>query len=287
MMESTEYNSSKIVFVHLPKCAGTATTNALRRALKPGSEYIGLSISTFGHFTAFDTCEKAYRDTIVRSASELPPNADFVYGHLQFQFTKQAYPGHKFLLLMREPRSRLLSQWLYWRSNSDEALAPWGEWGEWVKSARQDYADFLSDPRAFCQTDNVAARLLLQPHPLIPEGKLIEESAFGNLERLLKEALDSIDFVDFVENPFLSHKIRNFIKKPFSYKHENATFIRSNDNIFEIREIINNIDQDVVERMTYLDKFVWRYAFFRTKYSIKPDDFSNECFHKSVKRYLL
>ncbi len=111
--------------MHLPKCAGTATTNAIRRALKPKSEYIALSISTFGCFDAFDTISDACRRTILLKVDDLPKDPEFVYGHLQFQFTKDAYPTHKFFLLMREPRSRLVSHWLYWRSNSDEALAPW------------------------------------------------------------------------------------------------------------------------------------------------------------------
>ena len=142
-MQFNQATPAKIVFVHVPKCAGTAMTSALRSALGPQSQYIGLSISTFGNFQSFDTCASACRDTIVRNASDLPSEADFVYGHLQYQFTRKAYPDHQFLMLMREPRARLVSHWLYWRSNSDEALAPWGEWGEWVKSARQDFGTFL------------------------------------------------------------------------------------------------------------------------------------------------
>lgn len=284
-MESSQADSAQLVFVHLPKCAGTATTNALRTALKPQSEYIGLSISTFGHFNAFDTCSDACRDTIVWKASDLPPNADFVYGHLQYQFTKQAYPGHRFLLLMREPRSRLVSHWLYWRSNSDEALAPWGEWGEWVKSARQDFAAFLSDPRAFSQTDNVAARLLLQPHPLIRDGELIPEAEFANILPSLREALDSIDLVAFTEDPALQRKIERFIDRPLEYERENVTIIRSVDTDLDVKKQVELLNPALINRMTFLDKFVWHYALERSDFKGNIHEIAEKCFLRSITGY--
>lgn len=278
-MEAPHAVSPKIVFVHLPKCAGTATTNALRRALEPRSEYIGLSVSTFGHFEAFETCSDACKKTIVRDASDLPTHADFVYGHLQFQFTKQAYPHHRFLMLMREPRARLVSHWLYWRSVSDEDLLPWGEWGEWVKSARQDFGAFLSDPRSFSQTDNVAARMLLQPHEAIPDGELIRRSDFAALERSLAEALKFIDLLAFTEDRELHQKLEQFIGQPLEVKHENVTILRSADADLDVRRQIELADPELIERMTFLDRLVWRAALERAGFTGNMEVFADQCFH--------
>ncbi len=284
-MQAYRPDQNGIVFVHLPKCAGTATTNAIRRAMSPKSEYIGLSISTFGCFEEFDTISDACRNTIVWNADDLPSGPEFVYGHLQFQFTRKAYPAHRFLLLMREPRSRLVSHWLYWRSNSDEALAPWGTWGEWIKSSRQDFDEFVSDRRAFCQTDNVAARLLLQPHPAIREGQLIDESEFGKIKVSLKEALDSIHFVGFTEDQNLSQKLETFIGQPLKFERDNATTIRSADRNLDVRDQVQRIDPAMFERMTYLDKFVWEYALARSNFSGDIEDFRNRCFDRTLNGY--
>lgn len=284
-MESSQAGSSKIVFVHLPKCGGTATTNALRRALKPRSEYFGHSISTFGHFEAFETCSDACLKTIVREASDLPPGADFVCGHLQYQFTRQAYPDHRFLLLMREPRSRLVSHWLYWRSNSDEVLAPWGEWGEWVKSARQDFAEFLSDPRGFSQTDNVAARMLLQPHPTIREGELIPRSGFADLESSIGEILDAIDSLGFTEDPELQQRLEQFIGQTLEYKRENVTFVRTDDLDLDVRKQVELVDPALIDRMTFLDGFVWRRTLERSGFTGNIGEFADQCFRQSLDGY--
>jgi len=187
--------------------------------------------------------------------------------------------------MMREPRARLVSHWLYWRSNSDEALAPWGEWGEWVKSARQDFATFLSDPRAFCQTDNVAARLLLQPHQLIENGKLIAEAAFAELEHALKTALDRIDFVGFTEDPILQLKLGHFIGQPIDYQRENVTTIRDVDADIDVVKQVNSVDPTVIGRMTYLDKFVWSHALERSGFTGSVDAFADQCFRRSIEGY--
>ena len=277
--------SAKLVFIHIPKCAGTAMTKSLRGAIVPQSEYIGISISTFGHFDKFDTCSEDCRATIVSDWSYLPNDTDFIYGHLQYQFTRRKYPGHRFLLLTREPRARLVSHWLYWRSNSDEALAPWGEWGEWVKSARQDFADFLSDPRAYSQTDNVAARLLLQPHPLIIDGHLIEESAFPDLKIALEEALDAMDLVGFTEDPGLIEKVEAFLDSSIKYDRENVTFIRDADKNLNVGEQVARVDPAILNRMTFLDNFVWQYALKRSGLARNFDEFADECFRRSTGKY--
>lgn len=212
-----------LAFMHIPKTSGTAVIDGLREVLPATPCTTGVDLSTFGSFRSFETADPLALKTLVRGA--LPPTegTDFVTGHIAYSTLARSRPNARFMTILREPRSRILSLWMYWRSLSDDALRYWGAWTATVRLARRPLADFLDRPEAACHTDNVAVRMLLWPHPRIPDGGFIDSA---DDERLGEEAaarLKSFAFADVIENPQFEENLRTFLARPFVYRRVNET----------------------------------------------------------------
>jgi hypothetical protein len=174
-------------------------------------------------FENYNTIDQSIRCTIYESPKHLPQPADLIAGHFAYSTLRHAYPYAQRLTLLREPCSRLLSHWLFWRQHADPELAPWGYWAERVKKSRRPLADFLRDPMLACQTDNLVLRMLLWPHRLLPADRFIDPL---NDKRLLREAmanLNAFDLVDIVENRTLDDRLQSWLGRPFTYARMNET----------------------------------------------------------------
>ena len=85
---------------------------------------------------------------------------------------------------VREPRSRLLSLYRYWQSQTPETRHSWGEWGTTAVDAAITLSleEFLCSHRAWAATENLMARQLLIAEA--PRGP-------GHARRLTTQALGS------------------------------------------------------------------------------------------------
>jgi hypothetical protein len=212
-----------VAFMHVPKTSGMAFGSGLTSALAPSVIVSGFDLCLFDAFEGFDTFDKNIRCLVYESPDGLPKPADLISGHFAYSTLCQAYPDAQHLTLLREPCSRLLSHWLFWRQHTDDELASWGHWGERVKKSRQPLTDFLDNPMLAGQTDNLMLRMLLWPHRLLPAGRFIDPL---NDSRLLREAmahLNAFDFVDIVENRKLQDHLQSWLGRPFSYARINET----------------------------------------------------------------
>ena len=126
-----------VAFMHVPKTSGTAVTSGLASALMPSIMVGGFDHCPFGSYRSFETVHSSIRCQIYESAESLPQPADLISGHFAFSTLRQAYPSAHYLTVLREPFSRLLSHWLFWRSHTDAELAPWGAWAERVRKSRK------------------------------------------------------------------------------------------------------------------------------------------------------
>lgn len=192
---------SPLVFMHVPKTGGAALIDELRAALTPERLVRGFDRCLFGGFDAFETMSEAERSRIFVEPADLPYRADLVVGHMAFTTLRAAYPTGRLVTVLREPVCRLLSHWTYWRTSSDAQLQELGGWGEVVRTARRPLEQFLEDPRAACQTDNVATRMLLWPHDMVPDGDFIDPAHDATLLRLALARLDMFAAVDIAELP--------------------------------------------------------------------------------------
>jgi hypothetical protein len=215
--------SRPLLFMHIPKVSGTAIASGLMQALSPASVVTGLDHCLFGPFANFGSIDQRIRSGIYGSSALMPKDADLVTGHFALSTLLAAYPTAQRVTFLREPFSRLLSHWLYWRQHTDEDLLLWGEWADRVREARKPLAAFLNDSALACTTDNLMLRMLLWPHPLIPMDRFIDPR---NDEQLVSDALARLlafDFVDIVENRSFIHRLSCWLGRRFEYGRHNET----------------------------------------------------------------
>jgi len=259
-----------LALMHIPKTAGSALVVGFREML-PRTPYVGgYDRSMFGAFDAFETLDAEVRSVI--HLEGLPPaeGADLVAGHFAYSTLAKARPGARFMTVLREPRSRLLSLWMHWR-------ATWQE--------RQPFAEFLDYPQAGYQTDNIALRMLLWPHPQIPDAGFID-AAFD--QRLGDEALarlESFDFSDTVENPSLERNVRDWLVRPFAQPRVNETArmppaLRGSLGDELTAEALARLDQ-----RSRLDRLLWLAVVRKRMPEADTAALADDTFRKTVARH--
>ena len=244
--------------MHVPKTAGTALASELEAMLAPTRPVRGLDRSLFGSFENFAAFSDDVRRTVFLSADELPRNARFVVGHFSHATLRTAYPDGQFLTLLREPVTRLLSHWLYWRQVPDAELVGWADWTEFVRKARRPLAEFLSDRTVAAQTDNLMTRALLWPHALIPADGFIDPRHDRRLLREARARLRTFRFVDIVERHDLEHRLAAWLGRPL-------TLPRVNETSFMPRHLRSPLGRELtrhaharLEACSRLDLRLWR-----------------------------
>jgi hypothetical protein len=246
-----------VVFMHVPKTSGTAVTNSFVEALTPRLAVYGLDRSLFGGFRAFDTVQADLRGTIFLDPAKVPPEANFVSGHMSFTTLAQAYKKAQYVTVLREPISRLISHWLYWRTQSDETMLPWGEWAQRVYVARQPLAAFLSYDEIACQTDNVTVRMLLWPHPLIPNRGFIDKTADKILIEQALMRLRRFAFADVIENPAFRANLESWLGRSMTNHRVNETPAIPSALKSALHNELTTNALDLVEARSRLDRELW------------------------------
>jgi hypothetical protein len=249
--------SRPLAFMHIPKTSGCSLMAGLYEALHPTGRVGGFDLSMFGAFDAFDTVEPAMRRTVCGHALPIEDASDLICGHYAYSTIVRSRPNAQLMTALREPRSRLLSLWTFWRVQADDGLRPWGKWGDIVRLARRPLLEFLGCREAACQTDNVAVRMLLWPHPLVPAGDFID-GAFDR--RLVGEATDRLRrfaFADVIENPEFETNLRNWLARPFAYARVNETRHVAPELRVPLRNELVPEALRLIEHRSRLDRLLW------------------------------
>ena len=174
----------RLAYLHIPKVAGTALTSAIERRLGEGSlATLRFDRSMFGGFDRFDQLAPAIRTAIGVDDAGLGTlrEARFVAGHFWLSTLERFFSADCIFTMLREPRTRLLSQYEFWRAQTSEEIASWAPF-DLPASALQPLADFLTDPRVASSTDNVVCRLVLGPDPRLPAEGFIDPADYSRLE---------------------------------------------------------------------------------------------------------
>jgi hypothetical protein len=273
-----------LVFMHIPKTSGTALRDGLREVLRSTACIFGIDRRHYGAIRSFETMSPEVRQWIYEA---LPPanGIDFVAGHMAYSTLIQSRPAARFMTVLREPRSCILSQWIFMRSFSDETLRAWGAWGRVVRLAREPLIEFLNRPEAACQSDNIAVRMLLCPHPLIPDDGFIDSASD---ERLTSEAaarLQVFDFVDVIENPRLEDNVRAFLARPFVYRRVNETPSLPSELRVPLEEELTGEALLMVEHRSRLDRELWLSVAAERIAGADPTALSDDIFGRTVTRH--
>jgi hypothetical protein len=145
-----------------------------------------------------DAIDPIWRDKMVVGDDELHELSgfDLVMGHFSLPLLRRITAPSLISTVLREPRSRLLSLYTYWRLASEQPA-----WRGWSMA---DYAwrpldDFLGGSVAAGETDNLVCRMLIGDDDRIPlHGFIASDDAPGVASRAI-EALDSLGFVGVLE----------------------------------------------------------------------------------------
>ena len=250
--------SRPLSFMHIPKSAGTAVACELKRMFLP-EEIIGncFDRSMFGAFDNYVSMERTLRTCIFDGPDRLPPGCSLVAGHLSYATLAAAYPEAELFTLLREPTARLLSLWLFWRQHTDADLAPWGTWADCVRLSRKSLETFAADPMVACQTDNVAVRMLLWPHGLIPDSGFIDPVNDRTLLRAATRRLATFNFVEIVENPNLHSKLQNWLGRPVNLKLKNETRRSPTQSPAPLHSELTPVAHNLLRKRTRLDARLW------------------------------
>jgi hypothetical protein len=243
--------------MHIPKTGGAALIGELRSALTPSRVVSGFDPCMFGPRETIDSMSDTARSQIYLDAQDVPGGADLVVAHMAYSTLRRAYPSGQLMTILREPFSRLLSLWTYWRTRVDADLTDFGAWGDVVRIARAPLAAFLTDPRAACQTDNATIRMLLWPHPLIPADGFIDPAHDGVLLEEARARLDTFSLADIAESPDRA-ALRAWLGLPLGHERANETPSVTPGMRAQLSLELTPVALDRLEACSRLDLLLWR-----------------------------
>jgi hypothetical protein len=244
--------------MHIPRTSGLALSRGLEVALRPTRVVQAiLDRVLFGKFQAFETMPEHQRNLIFLPAADLPESADYITGHVSFSSFRQRYPTAQYVTFFREPITRIVSFWLFWRSWTDEQLRNWGEFGKLVALARNPLEHFLAQKQLGVQFDNLYVRMLLWPHPLLPEDDLIDPRHDGELLRDATKRLSRFSYTDVVENPELARNLATWLGRPFEYARVNETLPLGEKVATASHRELTPTTIVALENCTRLDRHLW------------------------------
>ena len=244
-----------LIFLHVPKCGGISVGSAVTNAIEASAILGGMDRKLLGKFDDFASIAEDLKNEL--HLDGLPAGYfDFVGGHHSLSTLTERFPEGRYFTVVREPHIRLLSHFLYWRSQTDHHLDDWGTWKSFVLSARGPLSEFLRNPTIACQTDNLLTRLLLQPDRLIPEDGFIARSSFKELAQRAIAKLEDFEFVDFLENRSLKANMRDWLRREVTLTRENETDLRADLSL----ELVQELDPETIallQQRSAIDLAVW------------------------------
>jgi hypothetical protein len=187
-------------FLHVPKSAGSSFHVALVAALSADAVSPRRSDTTgFVDFTNFAALNDTMRATVAADDSELAELASFqiVSGHFALPHLLRLTTADRIATIFREPRSRLISLYAYYR------LSPWllEAWSPYdvMRNGQRPLQEFLGDKSLAVETDNQACRLLLHGDARIPQRDFIASDDVDELAAAAFEKLQTLGLVEILE----------------------------------------------------------------------------------------
>jgi len=194
----------KFGFMHIPKTSGSAMRAFLAKAM---------NLATY--FKEADLSQHSFLKDV---PDPVLPIGENYLAHVSFGTLLKGCPDGQYLTIFREASSRILSHWVFWRTYlADE----YGE--ERVKRVRGRFIDFLSYPEIACQVDNISLRMLVWPHPRVPNDDFIDRKDDEELLQLALDRLKRFSFLDVIENPQFEANLQDWLGTELNYSRVNVS----------------------------------------------------------------
>lgn len=279
-----EYGPGRpLVFNHIPKSAGNSLRVALVDALQPQRMVRTVDLSLLGGYTDFDALRDDVRAGFIFDPAELDGEADFVTGHISPGTTMQRFPDADHLTMLRNPRLRIVSQWMHGRALTDFDLRHWGRGGAAFRTGRLPFRDYLQHQRIAPSIDNTVARFLAYPHPLLEGTEFIPEKHDDEILGAATERLDSFAHVGVVENSAFLADLSTWLGRDLkdTRLNERTTMPRSRRPDLDVEFADANLE--LLDHRTRLDRELWRRV--AAKVLPDPDEALRASWERSVARY--
>lgn len=161
------------------------------------------------------------------------------------------------VMLLREPRSRVLSHYEYWRGLPPALRADESTWSVTAYARELDFDDWLHDERSAYQSDNVVLRTLLDGHDAVPDDGFIDPGDLPELTSMALRRSTSLGWVDIVERgpamwDGLAHRIGRSLARP-----RMNTTERRVDLPTDVGAILSDRAVEALHRRTVADRAIW------------------------------
>jgi hypothetical protein len=281
-----EYGPGRpLVFNHIPKSGGTSLSATLSQALGVPVPTYGVDLALVGGYDDIDALDDAIRSTFVFEPSQLPADATFVTGHISPATTMARYPDADHLTTLRNPRLRMLSQWLHSRALSDFDLRHWGRGGIAMRLGRLPFEQYLQHEMVAPNVDNTMTRFLAWPHPELKKTEFIDERFDDELYAAAIERLDRFAHVGLLESPTYLADLGAWLGRELVDVHlnERSSMPRSRRPDLDVELCPANVE--LLDHRTRLDRRVWQEVVRRTMPGQDPDELLRSSWQRSIDRY--
>lgn len=108
----------ELISVHVPKTAGVTFRTLLQKVYGPSAVSLDYGDRALDPLSTFQTDPAFWRAAADRQAASLPPLTRVVHGHFGGAKYDRSFPEARKIVWLREPVSRLVSHYHYWRNLS-------------------------------------------------------------------------------------------------------------------------------------------------------------------------
>ena len=254
-----EFSAGKpLVFLHMPRCAGTAFCRGIVQALKPQKYYYGIDWHEICDRKTYNLFSDDIKRTVFIDCEDMPLDADLVAGHISYNFLRQRYPLGTFITFLREPITRVISHWLQIRSASSD-IAELGKISEFEQRCRGPLRNILIEMDDKGIMDNLMLRLLVIDHPKAHPFKAIKTEDDNELFELALKNFSDFDYIDFHENPNLHVNFGEWLGRPFNWPYENQLPDIPDKLKSSLYDELNDETLALLHQRTRLDLKLWEY----------------------------
>lgn len=185
----------RLGYLHLPKAAGTSMRAAIA-SYYPGDETVPWSFDR--HLFGDDPGLPDVGEPIFLGQPEQLQGYRYMEGHWTLPTMASVLAPDDIVCVLREPRTRFLSHYTFWRGWPDSMHELWQPY-DGAMYAQLSLSDYCREPKIAHQADNLVTRLILGPHPLAPNDAHIRVDDIDAVADEACRRLDEIGFVDVLE----------------------------------------------------------------------------------------